>query len=1265
MTSRGSMFRRLSASALLTAALLILLSFTEADLARFAGPVPFATVTLSGDGGKWVVINRKGERQGTGAFVYAGGFSEGLAAVCDGLGWGYVDNKGVLVIPCKFSRAGEFHDGFAPVRVVGRDVIGGYSVEESSMGTGNVSAEISGGWHYVTKSGQFAFERSFDYAEPFHEGEGKVLIDGYWAYLSRDGHLASYRERHPTTRPRSDAGDEPVVCCDETGMYGFKLGDNWITAPEFTEAEEFRDGMAAVKENGRWGFIDLTGKIVVETDFDRVESFKNGFAAVKINGKWGLVRKNGTYLAEPIYDEEPLFAGGKGVLTLAGKDGVIDGTGKIVVPFTYDGIFFGYEHWQDRDIAFTRIRDKFGFVRADGAIISPPVFDEMGLFENGYACVKKDGAWNVIDRQGLPQYDIPLDRAQSSGDWVLVTKDGKKGVFNTVTGAKSAIFYDDIDRRGDRPLTLTIGSKKQLMTFSDCREVGPEFDEIRWPHEGMTAFKTAGLWGFLDSGYNIAVRPAYLAVESFSNGLAAVKTTTGWGYVDTTGKMVIGSQYAEVKPWGGEFTMVRTFVGAQVSLIDPFGESIGSLFEAVGDFTEGLAPAKRSGKWGYIDTGGNTRVPMHFDEAGDFAFGLAPVRLAEKWGYVDHCGVLAIPAEYDSADKFREGLALVSKAGIWSFLDGKGTLVLGPFDAPVLAFKDGFAWTRARDREWVPFDLKGIRDYDHGRWDADSEMEYSWRNGDLFVPRVGFTPEIACKSVGPASEGFRCFAAKTDAMHGIRSIDGTTSCPPRYEHMRPFSCGLAQAKLNERYLFVRPDGSIAFFTPEGTTSAGDYKDGFAWIRTQKGANFLDLEGHVLCERWLEGTYDFSEGLATVVEDGLWGYVDLSGNVAIPPRFRFARPFSSGLAVVQTLDGWTAIDKSGKEQFVPLPDEVTDFSGGFACSRSSSAHWFFDRKGERSRTRFTLKVGFPDVPAELNLDTATMQNVTAWGNNGEFATVTIAGRGCFLLNLRTGNALSVASCNLCEGLGLSADLVIASPLGKSDKFGAVDKDLCWVFPPEFSEMKCFSEGLAYAERDGVTGYIDVNGNWAFTLPIDDGEPFRHGVALIYTKQGSLWINRQGKKATLADADNDDARYESFKAGRAGYFDLKGRVAIPAWFAETRTFSQGLASVRSLDGLWGFIDKSGAYIIQPKFTETGDFSEGLAAVLVGDKQNGLWTFVDRKGNQIHEPYFDEVRAFHQGLAAVRRGALWGYMDKHGQMVFPLQFDAAGDFMLEEAK
>ena len=61
--------------------------------------------------------------------------------------------------------------------------------------------------------------------------------------------------------------------------------------------------MFANKKDGKFGFIDLDGKTVVEHQYDEVTEFnKYGYAGVKKDGLWGVINLKGEIVLEPTYN---------------------------------------------------------------------------------------------------------------------------------------------------------------------------------------------------------------------------------------------------------------------------------------------------------------------------------------------------------------------------------------------------------------------------------------------------------------------------------------------------------------------------------------------------------------------------------------------------------------------------------------------------------------------------------------------------------------------------------------------------------------------------------------------------------------------------------------------------------------------------------------------------------------------------------------------------------------------------------------------------
>jgi len=54
-----------------------------------------------------------------------------------------------------------------------------------------------------------------------------------------------------------------------------------------------------IEKDGKWGYIDNTGRIVIKPQFDEARDFSEGLARVTIDGKFGYIDKTGKYVWEP------------------------------------------------------------------------------------------------------------------------------------------------------------------------------------------------------------------------------------------------------------------------------------------------------------------------------------------------------------------------------------------------------------------------------------------------------------------------------------------------------------------------------------------------------------------------------------------------------------------------------------------------------------------------------------------------------------------------------------------------------------------------------------------------------------------------------------------------------------------------------------------------------------------------------------------------------------------------------------------------------
>jgi hypothetical protein len=82
----------------------------------------------------------------------------------------------------------------------------------------------------------------------------------------------------------------------------------------------YYEGIAKVKMNSKWGFVDSTGNVVVAPKYNQVENFNQGLAKVRIGSRWGLVDKTGAVIIKPTFDWIYDFVGDKAKVKINGEE---------------------------------------------------------------------------------------------------------------------------------------------------------------------------------------------------------------------------------------------------------------------------------------------------------------------------------------------------------------------------------------------------------------------------------------------------------------------------------------------------------------------------------------------------------------------------------------------------------------------------------------------------------------------------------------------------------------------------------------------------------------------------------------------------------------------------------------------------------------------------------------------------------------------------------------------------------------------------------
>ncbi len=255
-------------------------------------------------GGKWGFIKKDGSWLIQPNDTLYTVFSEGYCAfkIPKGSKWGYIDNQNQVSIAPDYWTAGEFRQGVAPVM----------------KGSSN--------HQYIDRQNGQAFPRSFRKAWPFSGDRAFVLDEsGRAAFINTEGKVIFTIDHLQQNDNISLSFSEGLVRVpvekDETVNYGYmdKSG-KWIIEPVYQLASHFQGGFSLVFIDLFYWFIDVSGRKIFRLPDEVVEDsktkvifkgiphpnighFSNGLCRVKLLDQWGFVDKTGKMAIKASFED--------------------------------------------------------------------------------------------------------------------------------------------------------------------------------------------------------------------------------------------------------------------------------------------------------------------------------------------------------------------------------------------------------------------------------------------------------------------------------------------------------------------------------------------------------------------------------------------------------------------------------------------------------------------------------------------------------------------------------------------------------------------------------------------------------------------------------------------------------------------------------------------------------------------------------------------------------------------------------------------------
>jgi hypothetical protein len=356
-----------------------------------------------------------------------------------------------------------------------------------------------------------------------------------------------------TAQASSSQSDSSDKTSKPVSVYINHRGEVELKTP-FTSAQPFSEGLAAVEQNEKIGYIDKTGKCVIQFQFVIHKVYGSAL------GKDGMCR--------------PLV-GDPDVKICSFSEGLA------AVPIAKD---------KSR---------RWGYINKAGEIVIPASFDNAGEFHEGVAAVRTNGAIEFVDKKGHtvisrknteqaikdPRPHAPPPISTSLLSQTIKYSQGL-APFATSSG-----YFGYIDKKGDyiikpefinaHPFCEDIACVyKGHMIVKTIKRLGKEVQDYSCITDG---------WSFINLKGQQLFERTFAQADDFAEGLAPVKIDGKWGFINKNGQVVIKPQFDRAFPFSDGLACVQS--GTKYGCINHKGATIiKPIYNRELQFGQGLAP---------------------------------------------------------------------------------------------------------------------------------------------------------------------------------------------------------------------------------------------------------------------------------------------------------------------------------------------------------------------------------------------------------------------------------------------------------------------------------------------------------------------------------------------------------------------------------------------------------------------------------------------------------------------------------------------------
>ncbi len=417
------------------------------------------------------------------------------------------------------------------------------------------------------------------------------------------------------------------------------------------------------KENGKYGLIDYTGKVIVKPIYEEIEGLENKESEliVKKDGKYGVINDRGIKLIKEEYDG--IVA--DGYYTEENKYAL---SGYIISNKTSNGYRYGYLNYKLEKMLKIEYNE-----------ISRVL--EINNGQDIYIIASKNGKFGVVkNNKTVINYDYQDIEYDANNNLFKLQRNLQFGVYDINGKSILPVQYKELDFKGVYIQALENG--KEVYTYFNSKG-----DEIKVP-KYTSVLKTTennyyitinkeGLYGIINKDEKELVENKYNYLEYlFDEYFIAAKNDGNLGIINAKDSILVDFKYEVLQKIQDTKVVEAKVLKENVSEL--YGKDMEKIYSVDNAYIykkDNYIEVYSEKDTKYFDLEGTELVAQEIFKNNK----LFAKKINDKWGFANKQNSIVVEAIYDKVTEFNSyGFAGIKKDNKWGVINEAGNVIIEP-----------------------------------------------------------------------------------------------------------------------------------------------------------------------------------------------------------------------------------------------------------------------------------------------------------------------------------------------------------------------------------------------------------------------------------------------------------------------------------------------------------------------------------------------------------------------------------------------------------